>query len=890
MSKIKKKTSYYVNGFWNFFLYSLFFLIFSCVTFVGFIILRILLVHIFRVEKAVGNLVSIIVSIVIFLIPFIPKMKYGYIKIINIIRQKIYLLQRKKNLIYDINITTEQANIINKALAVLQGENVNLLAVESEAGKGKTMTTVFLLDNIGTDSNLIELFIQFQKHIFYIDAGYEQHFLMEFLSNQTVATSSLIIIDNLHKLTAEVLDKIFKEIKNISEYSRATKRKTLFILLYQTAHKDESTGNLLKKYMNQNFANSYESFYNLNNARINLGNIHPTLKIDPDGTILRKIKLEQCDLLRTQLLNIYTSSSDIEFLFLLLNSLDKQNDNNKKLSSEFLQMIAIITLLSKYLGFVSEKHIINLWINCLCKKRKTHCKYLINYLSNHCFMTPFPLISKAFLFNEQLACEYRKKLFIFNEFKNCYYDCAEYLYNNKVIDNPALKWLFLISCRTEYCKAIPSDVKEKHFYLCTDKLNRDYVLGAMKEEIEIDSSKKELLKKELGTIYIITGRWTQARNLIKPYIVAATQSSEILQLQLKIIEADHGVNESENLSILNSIKNLNCDTYIRFQARYWYAHISMELGDFSLSPWEDLMSDIKENLIWQDNSEYPHLIHRITADTCRTLFLRGGVEPVLFNKTIKFFLKFRQAPLLQDDLALEKLEHAHYIHYELVYQLGIWQMYCFKHDKKMSYNDSFEKQELVEEALHLYDESINIFKKAGNKTYRTAQIRRDELSICSISPNFVEILSHLDEFDEFAHENRVDAFVGYVECLRGKEFAAYALSQNIGQNDASYERYIDLAIEALQKSIEIYNHYGNEFGSLRSQLLKILIKTLKELAIGEEPLQVIQTLKEKLLIIKTQFLPTNIREEQIIQFLSNSSELCISDIISVVKHYPIVLQ
>ena len=120
MNKIKKKTSYYVNGFWNFLLYLLFFMIFSCIIFVGFIILRILLLHIFRVEKAVGNLVSLIVSIFIFLIPFIPKMKYGYIKMINIIRQKIYLLQRKKNLKYDINITTEQANVINKALAVLQ--------------------------------------------------------------------------------------------------------------------------------------------------------------------------------------------------------------------------------------------------------------------------------------------------------------------------------------------------------------------------------------------------------------------------------------------------------------------------------------------------------------------------------------------------------------------------------------------------------------------------------------------------------------------------------------------------------------------------------------------------------------------------------------------------
>lgn len=132
------------------------------------------MVNIFQVEQSMSELVSLGVSILCFVLPLLPQMKKIYSRFINLARQKIYKITRRRVLPHDMKTTADQATAINKALNLLQNRSSHLIAIESTPGKGKTMTAILLIDNIGNDEKLIDLFIQLQKHICYIDAGYEK--------------------------------------------------------------------------------------------------------------------------------------------------------------------------------------------------------------------------------------------------------------------------------------------------------------------------------------------------------------------------------------------------------------------------------------------------------------------------------------------------------------------------------------------------------------------------------------------------------------------------------------------------------------------------------------------------------------------------------------------
>lgn len=894
MSKNEKKTvkhnCYYTNAVWNIIIYSTITIVLLGISFIIFISFKGLLINVFQVEQAVGDMVSLVVSILFFVFPLIPKIKHLYIKLVNTLRQRIYKQLRKGTLTKNIHTTAEQAIIINRALEFLQNNEGHLIALESGPSKGKTMTAVLLIDNIGRDENLLELFIQLQQHICYIDAGYEKSYLLSYLDDNTVAAKSLTIVDNVHKLSSETFITVLNKITSIAQYASSIGSKHLIILLYQSID-NNSTNRLLNEYLNGQNTNSSELFFKLNsNSHCSNVELRNNQKIDADYFILNKIRSIQNELLSAHLLRIYVYANTdtlINFLLKILYDRDIKICLDETL---WLQLIAIIVILSMHLGFVTKDDIIKVWKNLLPRYGKTHCLRCIKNLSKNKFLLPFPLIKNAFLFNESLAHEYKKKLFSIPVFREYYYQCADYLYTSKFFNAVDLEWLFLIACKPCKIQTIPEIVREKQFYSCIESMNKRYVLTALEEEIALDKQKQLLFQLELGVLYIKTGLWSKARQVLKPYISKEKALSKIYQLQLQIIEADHGVDDDENLIILNKITNLSDDPYIQFQAQYWTAHIKMEQGDFSTTVWADLQAKIEANSIWKARRTYPHLIHRITADACRTFFLQGSGDFKFFNQTLEFFKTYRLKPNLQEDLALEELENAHYIHYELVYQLGIWKIYHFQHDRSRSLEDSLCINDLIKEALKLYDKSIAQFLNSGVKTWRTAQIRRAELSLCGVSPNYIEILSQLDDFEHYAIENSVDVFNGYVACLQGKAFAIYALNEALGKEDNSYERSLENSLMSFKESIQIYNNYGNTFGALRSKMLYVLVNTIKMVSEAEDYTQILEYLNIELLQIKKSISAENKREQQVIMYLTTMPSLKIADIGNVIKYYPIVLQ
>lgn len=883
----KNNKSYYISTFWTITVYAFFTIMLLCISFFVFLLFKALFVKVFQVEQSIGDMISLIVSIIVFILPLIPQIKNTCKKIINKTLQKIYMQHRKKTIKSSIKTTTEQETIINEALRLLKSNEGHLIALEGSPNKGKTTTAILLFDNIGNDINLFELFVQLQHQIYYIDAGYEKNFLMDHLNNNIDASKSLTIIDNVHKLSSNLLILMLNKISSITKYADNIGSKNLIVLLYEDSN-NNPTKRIICEYLNREAFEDDGMFFKLNTTPYNNDiaiEINPIF--DVDGAILNRIKCEYNELIQSHLLNLYTSGNNNKLLKLLLEMLS-QSPNCQEV--ELLQLTTIVIVLSMHCGFVTQDAILKVWENTTTQFKRKRCLTLIRNFHKNGFFTLFPFIKKTYLFNESIALEYKKRFFPVKQFKNYYYKCTDYLYKSKFYNSIELEWANFITCSPSEILSIPEFVKEDLFYSSIETMNKSYALQILEEEITLDTQKNHLFDVELGILYIKTGQWNLARQILKPYISNKEINEKLIQLQLQIIEADHGVDAIENLEILKKIKNSSCDGFIQLQAEYWQAHIKMEQGDFNLTVWEALQNNIEVNLHWKNQHTYAHLIHRITADSCRTFFLKGNNNYNFFNKTLSFFNTHKVKPNLQEDLALEELENAHYIHYELVYQLGIWRMYRFPHDKNRSFLDSVNLRDLIDSSLTLYDKSITRFLKAGNKTWRTAQIRRAELSLCSPTPNFVELLSQLNDFEKYSSENSVDVFSGYIACLKGKAYALYALTVFLGNEDSSYEMYLKKSSQELRKSIQIYNHYGNDFGALRSELLFIIVNTIKNMERTKDQAINLEDFKSRAQQLQKQFSSDNIREQQVLKYLTDMSSLKISDFINILKYYPIVLQ
>ena len=93
--KIKHGKSYYTSTLWILIIRSVLGLVLFGASFVIYIIFKCLLTYVFKVEQAIGDMVSLIVSMFFFAVPFIPQIKYFYVKSFNIIQQMNFGLSIK---------------------------------------------------------------------------------------------------------------------------------------------------------------------------------------------------------------------------------------------------------------------------------------------------------------------------------------------------------------------------------------------------------------------------------------------------------------------------------------------------------------------------------------------------------------------------------------------------------------------------------------------------------------------------------------------------------------------------------------------------------------------------------------------------------------------------
>lgn len=849
-----------------------------------------------NLDNYIGTIISVTVTVMIAITSYLTKIKNFFQKVLYKLKQRIYILlslrynyflsQLIEN--YNINnlfVTTEQIEIINSAIDVLKNNKQNTILISSFPGKGKTTSLMLLLDTIAHDKELYKLFIELQHRIIYFDSVNDCEQLEYYLCHPEKQANNIVIIDNIQKHSIIMLNTIMERIHTMVMYAKQDEKKILFVLLYQQTKYNIVTYEQIKyRFFNENVFTLNQDFKHIRKStkkkrRLVINDLRNNILDLHDSSFKRYLE---------NILYNARNDSFIKFMNKLLFVLDLGypiKDEKK------IYVLSSIIFWGYYYGYVSQKAIIAIW-----KKRYKFSwqgKFILNfYVRNH-VLTPFPFIRNAYLFNEHLAKEYRKYLVKNRYLLATFHSIAENIFltcNNNFI---SMKWLFFISCSPEFCMEYPQEDRILFFEIALNTYHLKYILDVIETEISILPEKKSIFRQELGIIYIRNGEWKKAKDILYPYISEHNINKDIWQIQLKIIEAEHGCSDEDNLEMLDCMENECTDFIILFQIRYWREHILMEHGKFSLDAWEELIAELKSSneLLLLQKDEY--FSTRIISDYERTYFLKGNIEYSIYRLIFEQYSFFNQ----HNTMPLEQiLSRAYYIQYDILYQLGIWGYAEYSNiepdiigDFDISeYGDIIKS--LVMQANDIYNICINKYQSAGKKKYRTLQMRRAELSLCIDSGQHMNVLSKFDEFENYARENNITVFEGYCHTQKGKAFALYADSEfRKGHLDKSKE-FLKKAEKHFRQAENVYHQYGNTYGELRAVFLTILVDMIRKRDCTDSVI-FRERFKQKFTKLQTDYhIKQNyFREQNIIMYLEdNLSSITIP--IDIIRYYPIILQ
>ena len=789
---------------------------------------RALLTYTLSFEGYLGDVISIIVSILIFLLPLIGKIKCFLVNRLNYFKQKVYifLCTHKLSVLsrgvlnYNRNCwdrKPHQERVITKAISILKSKRQGIFAIESRALGGKTTSAMLLLDFVGKNIDLLDLFVSLKHKILYFDGATEAEEALGFLSSGELLSDSVLIVDNVHKLNATKLTMLISKTVSNVEFLAGINKGCLVLLLYQTSPKDKS---LIDK---------------LNEARNSQLNTSFLLEDDLTGTTERTFKgfshnidqlcstaINEPQILRQHLLYLTQVSKNNSIITFLNDVIFNKRIAKKPFASTIIASI----LIASFHGYIRHKALkcamTGIHYSCITYQISTH------KLMREGFLVDFPLLHSTFLLNEDLANCYKQVLFKNDDAKEIYYSLAKFLFAEEGSNSPH-KWLYLFACNVSYSRCFDAKRRKRYFYRTLEEYSISYLLKAIETELTIAPDKTDVFFLEIGILYINNGQWKKARQILKPQTQDMANQEEIWLLQLKIIEADHGTDDHDNLIMLSEIRDKSSNSFTKFLARFWDQHIHMEQGHFSPAELESLRSLINENREWEAHEYYDNTLRKLNSDSARTYFLTGHIDYALFQNIMQLI----EPPYLHytnSEVVLQKklLTQAHYVHYDIIYQLGIWGYY--KQSKVDPQFQGLSLNQIVEVALNAYDDCIRTYKAAGDKKWRTVQVRRDELSLCDSHCNYAGVINRLDTFFEYAVSNDIGVFKGFCDTMRGKAFAIYAISVLAQEDYVRYDQFIASSLEHLNSAISIYNEYGNVYGAIRAEFLRVVVSMLEKRA------------------------------------------------------------
>lgn len=905
--KARKKKNTYIRKFFNILIDILFITIFVAIGFGIYKFIYWILHNISNISTLYGTLISVSVTIMLALISYIVKIKRYMPILLHKFKQRTYQFfswrhnpfsvftitdYNKKNL----SETEDQGNFVSSAISILKNSTQNMMLISGYAGKGKTTSIMLLLSAIAHEKELYWVFSELQNHIIYFDGVNDKSALLDYLEQTGKQKCKLIIIDNIQKYTIASMNEIMGKANKLVLYNQNTNKKVLIIFLYQETDRNQA----LYEYVRSKFFKNEDNILKLNRY------------VNIEEKVSRKHYFSQAEELRTHICKIedpffrqymkciffYRKDDSIVSFFndLVFTVPDKMSA--KKDKTFFVLMVAIF--IGFYNGYVTKKELHLLWKENYSVFSLPQENLLINYYIRNRVLAPFPFVHSAYIFNEQLAREYRRRLIHNDYYLEKSNIIAESMFLRCEEDMPQ-KWLLFLLCSSQYCKDFPQCMRIRYFENTLSAFHLQYILDLVETEISILPKKKTIFRQELGIIYIYNGEWVKAKQILYPYVEEHNINKDIWHIQLRIIEAEHGGNDEKYLEMLTCMEIECTDPVILFQIKYWREHIRMEHGNFSLGTWVRLVNKITSDNELKKLREDKHFFTRVISDYERTYFLKGNIKYSRYRNIVSQYMRLSDMRGQNIEPVECILSRAYYIQYDILYQLGIWGY--TKHGdiapdiirKPLLADDNDTMNNLLNEALDKYDYCIRKYQSEGKKKYRTLEVRRAELTLCMQSNHYIEILNQYEKFEQYANSNDIAVFEGYCNTQKGKAFALYA-DYMLRCNDLGrFDEYLKEAETYLQKAQQIYAKWGNTYGIFRAELLTILIHMMQNRECTEliliNPDIYRNRYRSQLLKLNEKYNSKQqfSREHDIIEYLQhNISRMDIP--LRILRFYPIILQ
>ena len=740
---------------------------------------------------------------------------------------------------------SSQSKVIESFFRSIQSDQNSMIYIFGDKYVGKTSLLSLILNRAVNNKNDYKTL---DGKIIYLCKAYNKTQIKNFIENYSLGKyeNNYIFIDDIGEMPLisqiQLWEKIVFPIINSEIY-----HSKMVILI-----SNKSNSYIKNKLSIENNDSSY-SF------EIALEEMSETNPCNQNIELFKKHRISEKGLIIWGTLVIQSGGSD---------TLDILLDDDSSSDTKLLFMCSIIaSRFSKIVSVVLLKKIYtNLGFSTL-SFRKT-----LKTLINNSILIPFPFLKNYIYIKQEVT-----RFFLDKFRKNGYYaSILDQFDKNLQYENYAEKWL--VYCEKSLLFNIDcSYLKNKLFAQAFNIGNYQFLLNELVILINVYDNSIEKFYKELGYLYEKVGERKTAINYLNKYLSVTKETNEIYQTKLLLFEIEHHFNQ--DTSYIKTIA-LSHNDFLRLQATYWLEHINIEQGIFNYNQLLEIVREYSSLIEFDENLNYYHILRRMYSDLARLYYLEGKIDHNSFNtfKTSMETSLLRENHIEYDDF-YTLLTKAHYLHYDVIYQLGFFGY--FKHSFDGKYGANPKLCEVIDTAIKEYKRCENNFKSYGDKAWMTISIRRNELEISGE----VQYIKNIDELENLKIrfvDSDNELHIAFINCILCK---AYFLQYYMNNIDSDYAETINKCKGLIYQADNYYKKFANNYGIFRDQLILSFLEFFENLQ--RDPLLAINSFKTK---IKEMQNNNYHRETELIDFILKKRTISSDLICNFFKFYPIILQ
>ena len=241
-----------------------------------------------------------------------------------------------------------------------------------------------------------------------------------------------------------------------------------------------------------------------------------------------------------------------------------------------------------------------------------------------------------------------------------------------------------------------------------------------------------------------------------------------------------------------------------------------------------------------------------------------------------------------------KFYSAHYIHYSLIYELGLFKRKPVNYDKNLIPKSFFKNVKITtfsDLAIDYYKRAINSFEIFGDKTIEYIHPRIIEMELLKPNPNMEDLRIKLNQFSKFIMDSKFKDLRSYPHIYLFKLNYIYSIlillrtggpdSELLRIEDSDF--YKKKAIAELDNAIKIELIENNQYGIVRGLFFKALTQFVAKKNKKQFSTEMDRLYEESK---NRGFL----REQKLFNKLRQENGLSLQDVLDIIKFYPVVLQ